>query len=253
MSNREEAVHQLRQFLQADDRTLFFDGTHQNEKHKLALAGVLQLYPAPSTVLFRTNSKSNTGMFLADVGIKKVPQPGAFLAVSAHRLYTDTINPVSWRKSPVPIDVGIVYPLDAMRADEGSDCVADLIRRQAKKILLVTWTDNRDFGWTAQFDPVHITYDAAEEQPEYHERMKELEAETIQSDLPKNLPAYAKRADPARLVRLHCRGCNTSSWAELNVPYPGKAALRRTGAGYTATCLKCGRQNTDNYNWYGRE
>lgn len=252
MSNRDDAVRGLRDFFQGGDRFLFFNGTHQYEKHKLALAAALQLSPAPATVLFRSNHKSNTGTMLADAGIQKVPPAGSFLSVMGHRLYTDTINPQSWRKSPTPIEVGIVYPVDSMKGDEGSDCVADLVRRQAKKILMVTWTDNRDFGWVGQFNPVRLTYDAAEERPDYHERMREIEAETTRSDLPKDLPAYARRGDPARLIRLHCRGCNTSSWAELNVPYPGKDALRSGGAHYVATCLKCGRQNTDNYNWYGR-
>lgn len=253
MNNRADAIKGLQEFFASERKFLFFNGTHQNQKHVLALAAAFQLSPAQSRILFRSNAKSNTGMFLGDLGIKKVPDSGEWLRVSDRHLAADTINPQSWKKSPRPVDIAIIYPVDSMSGDEGSDCVADIVRRQAKKILMVTWTDSRDFGWADQFDPMRITYDVEEEQPEYHERMREIEASPIKTDVPKNLPAYAKKGDPARLIRLHCRGCNTTSWAELNVPYPGKAALRDSSLSYVAKCLKCGRENTDNYNWYGRE
>lgn len=35
----------------------------------------------------------------------------------------------------------------------------------------MTWTDNRDFSWAGGFAPVRVTLDAAEEEPEYHQRM----------------------------------------------------------------------------------
>ena len=70
------------------------------------------------------------------------------------------------------------------------------------------------------------------------------------------LPQYAQAADPERVVQIFCKGeCRESSWAEMNVPYPGKAELKKDSAGppkFRATCLRCGYVATDSYNWLGR-
>ena len=85
-----------------------------------------------------------------------------------------------------------MYPLDSFGVEEGTKCVADLIARGAKKILLVTWTDNRDLGWVDQYSPVRVTFDAEAERPDYHERMQEHVAGK-RVEVPRNLPNYARR------------------------------------------------------------
>ena len=66
------------------------------------------------------------------------------------------------------------------------------------------------------------------------------------------LPQYASRSDRTRLVKVLCRGrCRRTRWAELNTRYPGQATLRDTPRGvYSARCLFCGYEATDNYNWF---
>jgi hypothetical protein len=66
------------------------------------------------------------------------------------------------------------------------------------------------------------------------------------------LPQYAKSADRKKVVKILCKGkCMTSSWAEMNVNYPGKEMLRKSNVGdYIAKCLKCGQIAQDSYNWF---
>ena len=253
MNTKEKAVKGILSFLQSDQQFLFLNGTYQNEKHPLALAAVLYQYPGPATILFRVNAQRNADIFLSPIGIRRSPKPGTPIRVEEHNLYVDTINPRSWNSSPSRIDVAIVYPTDSLNADKGGECVEDLVRRQANKIMLVTWTDNKDFGWVDQFNPVRVTYDAEEKRPDYHARMREIELKTSQKEVIKGLPDYAKTVPSEYLVKIHCRTCGSSRWARLNKPYPGKTALRNAEMGiYTATCLKCRTEEYDNYNWYGR-
>lgn len=245
MHGRAQAEAAIRAFLAGKDRVLLLDGTFQNEKHRLALKSVIADYPAPASVLFCSGIKRQLESLLAPLGIK--PKPGG-VPLGGHVLHTQTKLAKSTIKR---VDVAIVYPLDSFGVDEGTACVADFCARGAKKILLVTWTDNRDLGWVDQYSPARVTFDAEEERADYHERMQEHVAER-RVEVPRNLPAYAKNADPEKLVNLDCRHCKKSRWAEMNVHYPGKDALQNEDAGYEARCLVCG--NVDHYSsdWYGR-
>ncbi len=69
-------------------------------------------------------------------------------------------------------------------------------------------------------------------------------------EVPRNLPNYAKKADPEKLVNLDCRHCKTSRWAVMNVAYPGKDALQDEDASYEATCLVCGNVDRSSSDWY---
>jgi len=171
---------------------------------------------------------------------------------TGHQLFVDTINPASWNSTPLKIDVAIVYPLDSLNMDEGDDCVQDLLRRSAKKVFLVSWTDNVDFSWTDQFNPVRVVYDAEEEDPEYHRRVLELLPSTRVERRPQGLPHYVGSTPIEYLIKIFCRGrCNGTRWARLNKPHPGKSTLRNAPMGeYQATCLQCGYVATDNYNWF---
>jgi hypothetical protein len=251
MNTREKAAQAVLDFLGSTERVMLLDGTHMGEKHPLALTMVLRTWPAAARVLFRVNSKANAEQFLAAAHIRvNVPRPGAFAAAAGHRLYVDTVNRASWAQSPNPVDAAIVYPVGSMNAREGDECVHDLLDRGAKKIILVTWVDNKDLSWAEQFKPVRVTYDTEAEDPDHHAGLKEIGA-AARPQAPNNLPQYARNVPPELLVRRHCDHCCSSTWSRLNKPYPGPMALRNAPDGeYRATCLKCGTEAGDNYNWY---
>lgn len=68
------------------------------------------------------------------------------------------------------------------------------------------------------------------------------------------LPKYAAQANPARLVRIFCKGTFPHmALAEMNMDYPGRKVLARAAMyEYTATCLRCGKIALDPYNWLPR-
>lgn len=166
-------------------------------------------------------------------------------------LYVDTMNRASWRSTPQHVDVAIVYPLDALEPVE-DECVQDLVSRGAKRVFLVSWTDNKNFDWVDQLKPVRVVYDAEEEDPEYHQRMIKVISETYHERSPGKLPSYAQSTPYNLLVRILCRGhCGTTRWARLDEPFPGTTALKGAKMGeYRATCLVCGYTASDNYNWF---
>ncbi len=61
------------------------------------------------------------------------------------------------------------------------------------------------------------------------------------------LPNYAENADRKRVVKILCKGrCGTIRWAEMNVNYPRQQVLRDSDFGdFTATCLHCGQQASE--------
>ncbi len=253
MNTKQQAAQAIVNFLASNDRVLFLNGTNQHQKHALALQAAITRYPAPATLLFRANSIEMADTFLRAVLTAKKPKPGEVMSIGGQSLYVDTINEKTWIKSPRAVDVAIVYPLESLQTDAGVACVHDFLQRGAKKIILVTCTNVKDFAWIEQFDPKRITYDAEAENPAAHTAMKAVERENFRVDKPSNLPAYAASTAPEFLIRLHCDHCNAGRWAKLNKSYPGLETITNAGAGeYTATCLKCGTEADDNYNWYGQ-
>ena len=254
MSNREQATRAILAFFGSADRVLLLTGTYQDEKHALVLSLILGNYPQNASILFRANSAQHIEDFLAPViRLPTHPQRGVPVRIGRHQLYTDTMNPQSWRASPQTIDIAVVYPLDSLDYESGDHCVQDLVRRNATKIFLVSWTDNNNFGWTDQFNPVRVVFDAEEENPDYHRRVTEmLQQADVQEQIHERLPEYAATTPQQYLIKILCRGpCRTTRWARLNRPYPGRTAMRGAGLGaYRATCLRCGYEATDNYNWY---
>lgn len=252
MNTKENAIKEILLFLDSDERFLLLTGTFQNRKHILALQLILSTFPTPTTILFRAGHSSNFETFLRPViSLQRKPKTGTPIRIKGgYNLYVDTINSKSWGSTPRNLDVAVVYPLDALNEDNGDDCVQDLIRRNTRKILLISWTDNKDFFWVEQFDPRHVSYDAEEERPDYHKEMLKLVSEKSKPKFVWNLPQYAKSIDPAYLIKIWCRDCNNSRWARLNKPFPGKTTLNEASFGeYEARCLICDYRATDNYNW----
>ncbi|HHT71545.1 MAG TPA: hypothetical protein GX016_08225 [Firmicutes bacterium] len=252
MSNKEEVMLRIVSFLNSDARFLLLTGTHQNEKHVVALAISLSLYPAPATVLFRASSMSHVVSYLSPILNVKRAKSGTPIKIhGGYTLFLDSMNPRTWMSSPRSIDVAVVYPIDLLSFEDGDDCVHDLIRREVKKILLVSWTDNRDFSWTSQFNPIHVVYDVVEEDPTYHQKViRDIARTKLERHTIKSLPKYAQLTPNDYLIHIWCDHCACGRWAKLNKPYPGPTLLRDAQMGeYTAKCLKCGYQVFDNYNW----
>ena len=255
VNTRKKATQEIISFLQGNEKFLLLTGTYQNQKHILALSIILSKYPTPATILFRANHTGNIESFMAPIlKLPRRPRAGIpFRIKGGYNLYFDTINLASWRLSPNNIDIAIVYPIDSLDYDKGDECVHELLRRNPQKVFLISWTDNKDFGWTSQFNPVYVVFDAEEERPDYHQRMIELlDSTPTPPTITKKLPKYAISTPDRFLVKILCRGrCRSTSWARLNLPYPGKSAVRSAPIGkFRAVCLKCGYEATDNYNWY---
>ncbi len=64
------------------------------------------------------------------------------------------------------------------------------------------------------------------------------------------LPEYALGVDPSYLIQITCRGsCKKPRWAKTDAAYPGRDQLKSGEGPAVATCLKCGFEATDYYNW----
>lgn len=251
-NNKQTALLAVSGFLKSDDEFLFLSGTHQQEKHLVALAAILTTQP-PSRILFRTNSADHCESFLRPIlNLTKKPKRGEAIVVEGgHELFTDTMNSASWNKTPNDIDIAVLYPIDSYSPDTGSRSVQDVRMRGCKKILLVTWTDNRDFSWADNYSPRHVVYDAKEENPEYHEKMLEIASQPKRTHQLSGLPDYAKDVPHEFLIRVPCTKCHATRYARLNKPYPGESVLSDAEHGeYWARCLKCRTTAHDSYNWY---
>lgn len=252
---RQSAWDALLEFMRGEATIALVTGTYQREKHGLALHAAIESLSQRSNLLFRTNSVPHVADFLSPV-FGDVPLRGrVFQVEGGHVLYGDSMNPSSWSKTPGQIDVAVVYPIDSLDRKAADACLEDLRRRGVKKLFLVSWTDNKDFSWADHLEPVRIVFDAAEERPDYHERMMEHVSTPSSRHRRRNVPKYAAHVPDEFLVRIYCDGpkCHTKGarWARLNKPHPGLSTLRGAEGGeYVATCLRCGFEAHDNYNWH---
>jgi hypothetical protein len=65
-----------------------------------------------------------------------------------------------------------------------------------------------------------------------------------------SLPGYASSADRERVVKVFCRQCRATRWAEMATRYPGADALKNAQVGdYEARCLRCDSVAVDAYKW----
>ena len=67
MNTKEKATQGISDFLRSDSKVLLLTGTHQNEKHSLALSLILSEYPSPASILFRVNHSMHIRSFLLPV------------------------------------------------------------------------------------------------------------------------------------------------------------------------------------------
>ncbi|WP_059043969.1 hypothetical protein [Paenibacillus rubinfantis] len=169
MNTRQKAITSLVDFVNSKESGVLIIGTHQYQKHVLALQTLAQL-KGPSTILLRVNSMRNLGTILEDHATTY--KTGTGYEIGNHTIYIDSINTTSWRKTPVNVDYSVIYPIDSIcRSNSKERIMDDLKRRTTKKMFLASWTDNYDYDWLAPYIDRTVIYDVEEEDPEYHKRM----------------------------------------------------------------------------------
>lgn len=175
MNTLKKAICEIQEFLKSNNQILLLRGTHQYKKHLLALS-LVRSDSNPARILFRANSVQNFGTFLSPIfkSRQRFVTGKQYNLKGGHSFFLDTINSRSWKSSPNNIDIAIVYPIDSLSKKTYKECIQNLQRKGAKKIILVSWTDNKDFSWTMSLDLVHVIYDAEEEDPNYHNRVLKI-------------------------------------------------------------------------------
>lgn len=167
MNTRSEAKENLIEFMRSDEKVVFITGTHQYEKHPLALS-VIKEHAKSSKVLFRTNSSQMLSSHFENKNLKL----GTFYKIGENKLCFDTINRRTWGNLSWEFDYSVLYPLDSVcKAKNKEEILLDLINRTKKKVFLASWTDSYDYSWLHEYIDRHVIYDAEAEDTEYHERV----------------------------------------------------------------------------------
>lgn len=173
MNTQQKALRELEAFVHSKETCVLITGTHQYQKHRLALK-VLGENLVDAQILFRVNAINNLDSILGSNFSKH--KPGESYKLGPNRLYIDSVNPRSWGKTPSVIDAAVLYPLDSVNRDKNKqEIIRDLLHlRKVKKLFLASWTDTHDFSWVNEYIDRHVIYDAEEEDPEYHQRVLNL-------------------------------------------------------------------------------
>lgn len=174
MNNRQQAVEKITDFIKSDSKILLLTGTHQYEKHKIVLQGLSQTFSSPSSILFRVNGMDNVGSFLNTPNTRY--QTGIPYKLAKHKLFIDSINSSSWKRTKAEYDFAVLYPVDSvLKVKNKQDILEDLcIDRRIGKIFIVSWTDHDcdDYSCFGKYIiDEHVVFDAAEENPAYHARV----------------------------------------------------------------------------------
>ncbi|PGM86832.1 hypothetical protein, partial [Bacillus thuringiensis] len=101
-----EAKENLIEFMHSDEKVVFITGTHQYEKHPLALS-VIKEHAKSSKVLFRTNSSQMLSSHFENKNLKL----GTFYKIGENKLCFDTINRRTWGNLSWEFDYSVLYPL----------------------------------------------------------------------------------------------------------------------------------------------
>lgn len=169
MNTRIKAEASLLEFMNSKEKVVLITGTHQYQKHVLALQ-TLASQVNNSTVLFRGNSMKNFGTFFSNH--QRNYKTGTAYSLGSNKLFLDSISITSWQRSPNRVDHGILYPVDSVCNSNGKErIITDICQRVSGKLFLVSWTDNTDYQWLSEIVERYVVYDVEEEDPEYHQRM----------------------------------------------------------------------------------
>lgn len=178
MNNKATAIAQFEEFIKSDDKGILITGTHQYEKHKLAMAVINKHYNG-AKILFRINVLQNTANdeFLGWAGLRKQPKAGEEINIGRNYYQFDSFNNRgTWSKTDHHFDFAIVYPIDSLCREKDIKPIQNLFEhKQVKKIILCSWTDKAayDYSLFSEYYTNHIIYDALEEDPKYHKRVLE--------------------------------------------------------------------------------
>lgn len=178
MSNKATVISQFEEFLKSDDKGVLITGTHQYEKHKLAMA-IIEKHFENANILFRTNALQSITErdFLGWAGVEKQPKAGEKIKIGNNFYQFDSFNNErTWYKTDHKVDFAIVYPIDALCRKKDIKPIEDLYEyKEINKIILCSWTDKADYDYSlfSEYCNNHIIYDAYEEDPEYHKRVLE--------------------------------------------------------------------------------
>jgi hypothetical protein len=182
-NNKENAVKELIEFINSDEKVILIKGTHQYEKHSLVLK-LLTHSKDFKKGLVRSNSLQNIPTFLGHAGFKgllgKRFAAGTPYNLNGTIVYFDSLFTRStWGKSPIELDFAMIYPMDSFcesKKDLKDELLDDILRwKNIKKIFIVTWTDLRhDYQWLNEYVDRTVIFDAEDEDPEYHQRVLDL-------------------------------------------------------------------------------
>ena len=180
MSNKATAISQFEDFFKSDDKGVLITGTHQYEKHKLAMK-VINKHYSGAKILFRINALKNIDgdVFLGWAGVKKQPKAGEKVRIGKNYYQFDSFNNSgTWYKTDHKFDLAIIYPIDYLCRERVIKPIQDLYEhKQINKIILCSWTDKatQDYSILNDYFTNHIVYDALEEAPEYHKRVLDIQ------------------------------------------------------------------------------
>lgn len=178
MNNRDQAIAQIEDFLQNDEKCMLLTGTHQYEKHKLVMR-ILNQHYEKNLILFRTNFMQNitNEEFLGWATVEKQPKAGERIRIGKNAYEFDSSNTSStWRKTDGKFSAAIFYPIDALLRHLKFEAIDNLFHKNIGKIFLISWTDSHEYDYSklAQYVSRHVIYDAAEEDPAYHKRVLDI-------------------------------------------------------------------------------
>lgn len=178
-NNKVNLIKNIETFLlAANEKCMFITGTNQYRKHIVTIAALDRLAPG-SHVLFRSSVMKNLldREFLGRF-ISRQPQIGEKYRIGNNIYESDTFtNSSSWFKTDSRLDFAIFYPIDAIaRRNVNIKCIDNLFfEKKIDKVFLISWTDlNYDYSIFDKYVDRRCTYDAEEEDIEYHKRVLEL-------------------------------------------------------------------------------
>jgi len=179
LGNREQAVAQIEEFLESNEKCMLLTGTHQYEKHKLIMR-ILNKKLEGHLILFRTNAMQNieNEEFLGWAKVKRNLKAGERVKIGKNFYECDSLNTAStWHKTNHKFSCAILYPFDSLCRSEKLNAIDDLFRdKEISKIFLVSWTDQKDYDYSifTRYISRHVVYDAEEEDPAYHKRVLDI-------------------------------------------------------------------------------
>ncbi|MCM3603193.1 hypothetical protein M3175_20860 [Robertmurraya korlensis] len=170
MNTLVKAQEHLDEFMNSDEKCVLITGTHQYQKHVLALRTVAK-YAEHSNILLRVNALQNLGTILEEPNANY--KSGVGYRTGNNKLFFDSLKTTTWRNTPHNIDYAILYPLDsAMKSNNMQELLDDLLTyKRPQKVFFVSWTDHYDYSSLNSVVDRHIIYDVEEEDPEYHQRV----------------------------------------------------------------------------------